>query len=173
MREGSMPFRLLRKRILNSLETIALAVAVFVLCGFSSAHFAAARGLSPTAMTPVQVEDTSPCVIGGETEQIMLYSAQGPSNEIWAVDLEFGLINGPSNNVADSAFLFILSEDYSPDFEVGSFGDVNDNWISQGYVEEGTITVSLSGEFNLLLEVTNAGSSSQCYNAAAEAYYVA
>jgi hypothetical protein len=123
-----------------------------------------------TTMIAVTAVSYDPCIAAGQDAYSNLYSLEGPAGEGWIIDMNFGLVNGPSNNVAPGSFLFQLI-DNSNNHQVGSYGDVNDNWIAQGPVSYGTITASFSSTFTLSIFISNGGSQSQCYNAVAQGWY--
>ena len=138
---------------MKTISTFAILLIVIGLSSVSSIHPGRATSMTLYAFN----QHFNECVgAGGSTGNIYLYSNTGPYGMTWVAVVLFGL-NGGDNGQSG--------------IDKGDFGASTLNWIQQGISFSGSMTASFVQGLNLVLDVNNPDSASQCFNVYVTLWY--
>ncbi len=151
---------------MKTISTFAILLIVIGLSSVSSIHPGRATSMTLYAFN----QHFNECVgAGGSTGNIYLYSNTGPYGMTWVAVVLFGLNGGDNGQYA--SFDFTIFDNGQSGIDKGDFGASTLNWIQQGISFSGSMTASFVQGLNLVLDVNNPDSASQCFNVYVTLWY--
>lgn len=108
---------------------------------------------------------TATCANAGQTKSLWLFDNQGPVDKTWAVEVGADIQTGPGA-VFDMYFSFYMYDNaISYGNVVATFEGGAHEWI-QTYTKNysSTVYAHVGGTFDLILTLTNAGSTYNCFD---------
>lgn len=149
----------------SALSRTAVAVGALLVVLLASPSTASAHTL-----TFIQNATTSTCIDPGQTKSLNLYDNAGPSDRTWIINAGADVGSGGSD-VHDAYFTFTMADNANGS-EVARFEGAAHEWIHFGTKNySSTLSAHAGGTFDLLLYMTNKGSTYRCFGILAYAAY--
>jgi hypothetical protein len=126
------------------------------------------RPVAAAGMTAGSGVSDQECLGSNTGQGYVLATDQGPAGETWTDDVKFGLVG---NDNTQYAYFAIQVIDLAEGDTVAIFGDTHYNWVAQGQVVQGTMTVYVQGEYEIYIYIDNADSQSQCFEVSLSPWY--
>jgi hypothetical protein len=143
-----------------------VAVAVFAALATFLMSFLPA---SANGMTLGNTSQITPCLAAYTSQGFVMATDQGPAGSTWSMLVKVGLIN---NDNTQYLWFDLEVIDQGTGDSVAFFGDTHYYWLATGQLVQGTMTVYVTGTYELYLYVDNADSQgNQCLEATVGAYY--